>query len=154
MLRSTGPRPYESSLITVPVCPSRAAFTVSGPPSGIADRRPGGPLARVLDDRDGSTAQPGDAEHGEVVPRLVVQDRSVELASRRGGDGRVVLAGDDVRVGHHELGRRDPARPLDAEPAGGAANPHHRRRGTLTSDPAIAPSGIHVRLGPRTSGWG
>ena len=70
-------------------------------------------------DRQRPPAEPVDAQHRDVVLRVERDCVRVQGRARpaRPHDG-VVLARDDVRVGHHDPGPRDPARAFDAQPAG------------------------------------
>src|SRR5207247_1975075 len=64
-----------------------------------------------------------DTKQHEVVVRVEADRRSVELVAAVDLHGRVVLARDHVRIRNDEALARDPARPLDGEPAGGAEYP-------------------------------
>ena len=126
------------------VSPTRPARTSNGPFSREAeDRRRGARRrgaaratapARRARRRAGSRCRCG-GRRGSPAR----QARSVAVHQH----DRVVLAGDDVRVGHDDARARHPARALDAEPAGGAEDLHDARP-TPPARPgraAIAPVG-------------
>ena len=86
--------------------------------------------AGVGGERQRRRAEARDAQDGDVVARVEGDGARRRAAgpSPRSCDRRVVLAGDDVGVGHDDAGRRDPARALDAEPARGAQERARRCR--------------------------
>ena len=143
----TGDRPEQRP---VPVAVAREhGLRPADAPRDCGER----PALREAEDRDGCTrlrlgererrrVEAGHAQHGDVVPPVDVHGvRAQPRNSTDGLDGRVLLAGDDVRGGHDELGRSDPAATGHAEPARGAEHLQHRRRRLRERRGRRAPAG-------------
>ncbi len=90
----------------------------------------------ALDELERRQVELGHIEDREVVVRVVVDDRRAEGGAPVGRDRGVVLAGDHMRVRHHEMRPGHPARALHAKAAGRAQHLH---------------SGLALRRAPRGS---
>ena len=97
---------------------------MSGPFSGYPTSATGDATLGLREPKR-STFETRHPQHGEVVLRIEHDDGRGERASVLPVDARVIDACDHMRVRHHELGAGDPARPLDAETARDAGDPHH-----------------------------
>ena len=115
--------------MTLPVRPSRAGVMVSGPFSGNPSTAASSPFPAVSESGSGGAPSPSTASRARSLRRVVVDGGRLELGPALDAHRRVVLAGDHVRVGDHQAGRRDPARALDPEPAGGPEHAHGRAAG-------------------------
>ena len=119
--------------------PVRVVGEHDGGAADAARCRREGAVLRVAEDRDRRTRprvdEPQrsrscavDAQHGDVVVRVVRDDlRVVQAGAVRELDAGAVLARDDVRRGDDEVGRREPAAALDADPARLAEDADDRR---------------------------
>ena len=85
----------------------------------VADERHAGSALR-LGERKRPTAQPRNAQHGEVVRSVEPHDRRDVRRPVDAVDTRSRHAGDDVRVRDHDARLRDPPGPFDPEAAGDA----------------------------------
>ena len=114
--RGNGPRPYASSVRNSRVWPIRPADRGERAVLRIAEDRHGLSLDGV-DEAKRRRVEPRDSKHGDVVAGIESDDVGVAGVAVVVVDARVLHPGDDVRVGHDEVRRSDPAGAFDPEPA-------------------------------------